>query len=196
MFRRVPVVPTLVVAAAVAAMIALGVWQGFVRLPQKEAALARYTQARSSLSDIAWPVTAAERERALYRHTRFACAKVLSYDAVAGRSLQGAVGWAHIAICRRADGATANIALGWSKDAAPPAWNGGEVLGVIGPAGRHGVRLVASPPAAGLAQLAAPDPRDVPNNHFSYMIQWFLFALTAVVIYVLAVRKRWRERAP
>jgi len=33
-----------------------------------------------------------------------------------------------------------------------------------------------------------------PNNHLSYAIQWFFFAATALVIYVLALRKRWREQ--
>ena len=51
-----------------------------------------------------------------------------------------------------------------------------------------------APPQAGLTQLAAPDPRDVPNNHLSYAVQWFLFAVTALVIYGLALRKRWREQ--
>ena len=63
--------------------------------------------------------------------------------------------------------------------------------GVIGPYGRS-VKLVAAPPQAGLAQLAMPDPRDVPDNHLSYAVQWFLFALTAVVVYVLALRRKWR----
>ena len=52
------------------------------------------------------------------------------------------------------------------------------------------MRLVAAPPQAGLAQLALPDPRDLPNNHLSYAVQWFLFAATALVIYVLALRKK------
>ena len=52
--------------------------------------------------------------------------------------------------------------------------------------------FVAAPPQAGLAQLALPDPRDLPNNHLSYAVQWFLFATTALVIYVLALRKKWR----
>ncbi|MEO6153693.1 MAG: SURF1 family cytochrome oxidase biogenesis protein [Croceibacterium sp.] len=195
MTRRVPLVPTLVVAAAVAAMIALGVWQGFVRLPEKEAAIARYERAQTMNSDVAWPRTAAERERALYRHTRVACVRVLSLDAVAGRSLRGEPGWAHVAKCELDSGGVADIAIGWSAGTAAPTWTGGEMFGVVAPVGRKGVRLVAGPPAAGLAPLASPDPRDVANNHFSYMIQWFLFAGTAVVIYALALRKRWRDRA-
>jgi cytochrome oxidase assembly protein ShyY1 len=52
------------------------------------------------------------------------------------------------------------------------------------------VRLIADPPLAGLEANAVPDPASMPNNHFGYAIQWFLFALTALTIYVLALRKR------
>jgi surfeit locus 1 family protein len=43
---------------------------------------------------------------------------------------------------------------------------------------------------AKLQPNARPDPNDIPNNHLSYAVQWFLFALTALVIYGLALRKR------
>ena len=39
-----------------------------------------------------------------------------------------------------------------------------------------------------------PDLASVPNNHFAYAIQWFLFAGIALLIYGLALRKRLRER--
>jgi surfeit locus 1 family protein len=57
---------------------------------------------------------------------------------------------------------------------------------------------VADPPLAGLAANARPDPADIPNNHWSYAVQWFLFAGTALVIYALALRKRlrWAGFAP
>ena len=54
------------------------------------------------------------------------------------------------------------------------------------------IRLVAEVPQAGLRPLAAPDPGDLPNNHLAYAGQWFFFALTALVIYVLALRRRGR----
>ena len=60
------------------------------------------------------------------------------------------------------------------------------------------VRLIASPPQAGLGQLAAPDPDAVsttPMGHLSYAIQWFAFATIALVIYALALRKKWRSGA-
>ena len=193
MTRRVPVFATIVVLAAAAAMIALGFWQ-LHRKGEKEALLARYAQAQAMSADARWPVTSEDYPAALYRHAHLACAGVADIDSVAGRSLAGRAGWAQIAECRLANGQTAAVALGWSQRPEPPRWAGGEVAGFIGPAGK-GIKLVASPAQAGLQALALPDPKDVPNNHLSYAVQWFLFAATALVIYGLALRKRWRDTA-
>lgn len=190
MTRRIPIVSTLVVLAAVATMISLGVWQ-LHRKAWKEALIARYEAAQAMNSEAPWPATPAEYEGALYRHSRVDCAEVKSMGAIAGRSADGRSGWAHIAHCDLLNGGQADIALGWSNDPAPPQWSGGSVGGFVAGSDK-GVRLVAAPPQAGLAQLAAPDPRDLPNNHLSYAVQWFLFATTALVIYVLALRKKWR----
>lgn len=190
MIRRVPVVATLVVLAAVATMVALGFWQ-LQRKAEKEALLAHYARAIATSSQAPWPRTAADYPDALYRHARIDCARVASMRAVAGRSEGGRPGWAHVATCRLPDGREVAVALGWSARPEPPRWSGGEVGGVVGPAGR-GIRLVAAPAQAGLEQLAAPDPRNVANNHLSYAVQWFAFAATALVIYGLALRKRLR----
>lgn len=190
MTRRIPIVATIVVAAAVLTMIALGVWQ-LQRKEWKEGLIARYQAAEAMSADIPWPATPADNDKALFRHSRFDCAEVTRMSANSGRSAAGESGWAHVAHCRLANGSDAAVALGWSRDPAAPTWNGGEVTGFVAPSG-DSVRLVASPAQAGLAQLATPDPGDLPNNHFAYAIQWFIFALTAVVIYVLALRKRWR----
>jgi surfeit locus 1 family protein len=185
-------VSTIVVLAAVATMIGLGVWQ-LHRKEWKEALIARYEGAQAMNSDVPWPGSPAEYEGALYRHARIECAEVTGMEAIAGRSATGQAGWAHIAHCNLLNAGRADIALGWSNDPAPPEWSGGEVGGFVAGSDR-GVRLVAAPPQAGLAQLALPDPRDLPNNHLSYAVQWFLFAATALVIYALALRKSWRER--
>ena len=190
MTRRVPVFATIVVLAAVAVMVALGIWQ-LQRKAEKEALLARYAQAQAMSAEVRWPSRAEDYPGALYRHARIDCAQVDNVAAVAGRSLAGRAGWAHVARCRLADGGEAAIALGWSARPDTPQWSGGTVGGFIGPAGQ-GVRLVAAPAQAGLEQLAAPDPQDIPNNHLAYAVQWFAFAATALVIYALALRKRWR----
>jgi surfeit locus 1 family protein len=185
---RIPILATFVVALAIATMIALGVWQ-LQRKAEKEALLARYANAASMSSDVAWPRSATEAEQALYRHATVDCIRVRSVAERAGRSVTGEIGWAHVASCELAGGERADVALGWSRNPAPVAWAGGRIGGIIGPQGT-GARLVAAPAPAGLVQLAAPDPVDLPNNHLSYAIQWFLFAVTALVIYALALRKR------
>lgn len=191
MTRKLPLLPTLIVAAAVSVMIALGIWQ-LERRQAKEGLIARYQAAQAMSADVPWPRDAAEIEQALYRHSRVICDRVIAMDAVAGRSAEGDSGWAHVATCELDGGGSAEIALGWSQDSADAVWNGGEVAGFVAP-GTDGARLVAAPPQAGLAQLAAPDPQDVPNNHLSYAMQWFFFAGTAMVIYLLALRKKWGE---
>ena len=189
--RKLPLVPTLVLLAAAATMVALGVWQ-LQRAQWKEDLLGRFRQAQAMSSAVEWPDSPAEYERALYRHARITCAEVTGMDATAGRSAEGQAGWAHVAHCRLRDGGEAVVAIGWSQDPRSPEWSGGEVGGFIGPAGK-GVRLVAAPAQAGLQQLAAPDPNDVPNNHLAYAFQWFFFAITALAIYWLALRRKWRE---
>lgn len=191
MSRSIPIVPTVVVLAAVATMIWLGVWQ-LQRKEWKEALIARFEQSQAMSSDVPWPADGSEHEAALYRHSGFDCARVLEMDSTAGRSANGQPGWAHQARCRTAGGGEALVAIGWSRDPRPPKWDGGEVAGFVAPAG-EGIRLIAAPPQAGLEQLAAPDPRDVPNNHLAYAVQWFFFAATALAIYALALRRRRRE---
>lgn len=190
MTRRVPVVATLVVVLAVTTMIALGFWQ-LRRMNEKEVELDRYEQASALSAEVPWSATATDRESTLYRRSTVNCVAVERVETVAGHSASGETGWAHMARCRLEDGSTAEVALGWSRNPQAVEWTGGQIGGFVGPY-RDGVKIVSSPPRAGLAQLAAPDPRDIPNNHLSYAVQWFLFALTAVVIYALAVRKKWR----
>lgn len=184
-----PALPTLIVLAAVGTMIALGFWQ-LGRKVEKEHLLARYVRAQTMDAEVNWPRSTSEIPGALYRHSTVTCDKVESVSSVAGQSTDGRAGWAHVARCRLPGDGEASVALGWSDRPASPGWSGGEVRGVIGSAG-NGIRLVAMPPEAGLAQLAAPDPSNIPNNHLSYAIQWFAFAATALVIYALALRKRW-----
>ncbi len=191
MLRRLPIVPTIVVLMAVGIMIRLGFWQ-LDRLHQKEDLLVRYAAAHGMSADVAFPRSPAEAEPVLYRHSSIDCQKVARFESVAGRSSKDQTGIGHIANCKLADGSSARIVLGWSRNPEVPVWSGGAVTGVIAP----GPRLVADPPLAGLQANARPDPSDLPNNHLSYAVQWFLFAGVALVIYVLAVRKRLAGDAP
>lgn len=186
-----PVIPTLVVLAAVAVMIRLGFWQ-IDRMQEKEALLARYAAARTMSADVPFPQDAAAAQPVLYRHARVDCRQVTGVTVIAGHSAQGESGMAHVADCLLAGGGKARVVLGWSRNPAPVEWRGGIVMGVVAP----GPRLIADPPLVGLAPNARPDPTDLPNNHWSYAVQWFLFAATALVIYVLALRKRLAGAAP
>lgn len=190
MTRRLPIISTVVVAVAVATMIALGFWQ-LQRKAEKEALLADYARAQTSVEAVVWPQTRRAFSAALYRRSRVDCLTVERMEAIAGRSAKGRAGWAQLAQCRIAGGGRATVALGWSPTPEPRAWFGGPVEGLVGSAGR-GIRLIATPPVAGLEQIAAPDPASVPNNHLSYAVQWFAFAATALIIYLLALRNRMR----
>lgn len=86
----------------------------------------------------------------------------------------------------------ADVVLGWSRSPDPVEWKGGYVAGTVVPTGELGFKIVADPPLAGLEANAKPDPGDLPNNHLAYAVQWFFFAATALVIYVLALRRRGR----
>lgn len=182
---RLPFWPTLIVLLAVATMAALGIWQ-LGRADEKNALIARYSAARNSLQPVAYPADAAEVDDALYRRSELTCSQVLSITAVNGTRADGAKGWAHRATCRTPQGSQAQVALGFSRSPQSPAWSGGSVSGIVAP----GPRLVADPALAGLEPLARPDPNDLPNNHLAYAAQWFLFAATALVIYLLALRRR------
>lgn len=206
---KLPVIPTIIVGLAVAAMIGLGLWQ-LDRRAGREAAIARYA-ANRSLPVMAFPRPPIGDEH-LFRRASAMCLEVVGWSEQAGRAENGAKGWRHIAECRTGvEALTVKFDMGVST--APgvvPVWKGGEVTGSITQApdstpllaslfGRRGPRplmLVSETPAPGLAESARPDPSGMPNNHLAYAVQWFLFALAAVVIYVLALRWRNNRAAP
>lgn len=198
MTGRVPVVATVIVAFAVATMIGLGFWQ-LDRLKQKEALLAKFAAAQALDSDVVVAPPPAALDDVLYRHTTVRCGKVGKWRSIAGHNAKGETGFAHIAECRVALSSSPDnvridvveVAMGWSRAPGDPQWRGGPVRGMVAPQGK-GFKVITDDPLPGLQPLARPDPRDIPNNHFAYAIQWFLFAGVAAVIYALALRKRWR----
>lgn len=182
--RRIPIFATLVVAAAIATMIWLGFWQ-LDRLEQKEALIARYAQAQGTAA--ALPALPTDPLNNLYRRTTFTCSQVTGWNAIAGRNAADDTGYIHIARCPAAE-----VVIGWSQGPTQPEWAGGAITGTIAPGGIAGWRIVADPPQAGLQANARPDPANIPNNHLAYAVQWFLFAGVALVIYILALRRRAR----
>lgn len=189
--KRIPLLPTLLVVAAVAMMVGLGIWQ-LHRAQWKNDLLVRY-KANASLPPIAFPkVPTPQDEHILFRRATGYCLHPASWSARSGRNRAGEAGWRHIALCRtRAEGPGMAVDLGWSISSdAPKGYRGGQVSGVIGPDRDHVLLLIADQPAPGLMASAPSSLEDIPNNHLAYAVQWFLFAVVAVVIYILALNRR------
>lgn len=199
---RFPLIPTAIVGLAIAAMIALGVWQLAVRLPQKEAQLVQLA-ANPAKPEIAFPKF--PDDSLLFRKAAGFCLKPVSSQLTGA----GNAGYRFIVECRTGglEGPGMLVQLGTTRDPkAQPVWQGGPVKGRIShaPDSRpmlaslfdrtpKRLMLIADTPADGLTANGTPDISSVPNNHLAYGVQWFLFALVAGVIYVLALV--WRERA-
>ena len=208
MKRAVPIMPTIIVVLAAVLMVRLGIWQ-LHRLHEKEALLARYAanQTKRPLPFVAlFPVN----DDSLYRRTSAFCLNVVGWKAEAGRSADGASGWRHIASCRTgAEGPGIAVDMGVSGDSAAPNWKGGPVSGRLtwSSSGQPLIaRLFATPEtpsplivsdtaAPGLKPTIQPNPADIPNNHLSYAVQWFLFAGVALIIYAVALWQRARKVA-
>ena len=124
---RVPVIPTIVVAVAVAAMIGLGLWQLLDRLPKKEAFLAQLA-ANPGKPAVVFPIV--PDDRLLFRHSSVECRDP------AGQQIAGAggAGYRVIVRCRTAaNGPAVAVQLGTTRDPNPTiAWHGGRVGGYVG----------------------------------------------------------------
>jgi surfeit locus 1 family protein len=200
---RFPLVPTIVVALCVAAMIAMGVWQ-LQRKEQKEALLVTLAANfdKPAMAFPKYPVG----DQYLFRSASAFCLEPTKWL----HEGAGSYGYRLIAECRTgAEGPVLLVDMGTTKDPNfEPAWRGGEVRGTITHAPDHrslieglwdktpkGLLLVSETPAPGLGKTPKPGLGSVPNNHLAYAVQWFLFALVAAVIYVLALRLRERTAA-
>lgn len=199
--KRFPILPTLVVALAIGAMIALGFWQ-LQRLQEKKALLDVYAR-NEALPAIALP--SLPDDRVLFRKASALCLEPVKWEAQSGRDAQGRTGWRQIAQCRTgAEGPGFWVQLGVTTDPkAKPRWDGGKVSGYVTHAPDHrpliaglfdhtpkALMIVADTPLPGLAANSGADLSAVPNNHLAYAVQWFLFAAIAAIIYALALRRR------
>jgi surfeit locus 1 family protein len=200
--KRVPVIATAIVALAIAAMVALGVWQ-LQRRDQKEALLAQLA-ANEHLPPIAFP-RIPQGDALLFRRASAFCLEPVTWQVLGGRDASGKAGFRQIAGCRTgAEGPGFMVQLGVGTSAtAKPRWKGGRVSGYISHAPSavpliaaafssvpKTLMLVADPPQADLGANPPPDLSAIPNNHLAYAVQWFLFALIAAVIYGVALRRR------
>jgi cytochrome oxidase assembly protein ShyY1 len=197
MIKRLPIIPTIIVAAAVALMIGLGIWQ-LRRAEWKEGLLTQYAEAEK-LPPIAFPTGPLhDTQLPLFRHATGVCLRIAGKRAMAGENRAGEPGYVQVVDCvTGAEGPGMSVELGWSTNPnAKFTWPGGPVSGVIAPDRRNRMRLVAASAPPELQPSAEPSLASIPNNHRSYALQWFAFAATALVIYGLALRKKLKDAKP
>ena len=208
MKMRLPIIPTVIVALAVSAMVALGVWQ-LQRKAEKESLIATYAL-NIGKPAIAFPELAPVRDAEMFRKSSVNCLEVIGWKSGSGRDTKGKPGIQYIAECKTGvEGPGALVAFGIAdRPDFKPTWNGGVVKGtiVLEPS-RHSFlermfgmvttlrpMLMSDAAPEGMRPVAQPDPKDVTNNHLSYAVQWFFFAAAALVIYLLALRRRQSGR--
>jgi surfeit locus 1 family protein len=202
--RRLPILPTLVVMAAVLTMIGLGIWQ-IRRATWKEALLAQY-QAAATMPAVDLDPLLDGRPHPPLLSFRRALVTCHAADAVpdvrAGRSAGDVPGQAYYIPCRPGAAGMAGrirVNAGWAErpGAARRLTLQGIVAGRLGLVDADGpITLVAATPAPPLAASQPPSIDMVPNNHKLYAAQWFFFAAAALVIYIIALRGRRRRDLP
>ena len=203
--RRLPIIPTIIVAAAVATMIALGLWQ-LKRAEWKERMLAQYATAATFPALDLDPLIAggrADLPPLAFRRVLVTChARNVAPDLRGGRSAPGAGGYSYFIPCRPgAEGLGGRLVVnaGWS--AMPDGDLRLSLNGLV--AGRLGmveegepIILTSATAAQPLSPSAPPRIEEIPNNHFFYALQWFFFAAAALLIYALALRGRLTQKLP
>lgn len=205
MRMRWPIIPTVIVAAAVAIMVALGVWQ-LQRKGEKEALIALYAANRQKPA-IAYPAMGPVPDSAMFRKSRANCLEVTGWQSAAGKDDKGRSGIRYIAECKTSGAEGPGLVLLAGIADRPDLtldWRSGIVSGtIVTEADRRSLlqkafgerqvlrpMLIADHPVAGLRTPAQPSPGDITNNHLAYAVQWFFFAAAAAVIYILALRRR------
>ena len=202
-----PLWPTVLVALAAALMVALGIWQ-LDRAGEKRELKATYAR-NLSKPVTAVPTFGALRPELMFRRAVGTCLDHHAATSRGGEDADGRSGYRLFVRCRTGvEGPGLLVEAGVSDDfrtavAIPP----GPVSGTLVPApsstsllGRLSgwatgdeAMLVLDEPAPGLRRPARPDPTAIPDNHLAYAVQWFVFALLALIIYGLALIRRARR---
>jgi hypothetical protein len=189
--KRLPLIPSLLVAAAVAVMIGLGIWQ-LQRAQWKERLVANALDParRPALDFDADP----PRPLPPGSPSRITCTPVGAPAPRAGQNLRGQTGYRYLLGCRAAPSQLiVTVDIGWSPNPAlKPAL--GARTSFTGTAHEEaGLPVLTAREAVAPLQPSKPtSSEDLPNNHLLYALQWFFFAAAAVVIYLVALNKRQR----
>lgn len=190
--RQLPIIPTIIVLMAAGIMVSLGIWQ-WGKIGEQEARLQQYEANAGNPELVPFPLTAADVDRFAYRRSSLNCEALVGEPrVVAGRNANDQTGYVQVATCRLKNGAQADVQLGWARGPYAVSWEGGEVTGSIEPLRTGFAKLIADPPVEGLSASAPPKKKVI--DHMAYAGQWFFFALTALVIYFLAMRKKLAGR--
>lgn len=187
-------------------MIALGFWQ--LRRADEKAALLAELRENPSKPPAAFPGQGPVPDSLLFRRSIVICSAVDRWSVEAGAAADGTTGYRLVAHCRGVAGQGGPLVIVGVTDRPDyrPRWNGGTVSGWIvsapdrRPLVAHLSRtavilppvLIAADAPAGLKAVAPPRIEDIPNDHIGYAVQWFAFALIALVIYGLALARRLR----
>lgn len=206
--KRYPVIPTVLVAAAVAVMIGLGIWQ-LHRAQWKDRMIAELVAASTMPALDLDPLLDGEAggepmPPIAFRKAIATChVRNVLPDLRGGRSIAGEGGYAHFVRCRpdAEEGLASRLIVnaGWAPlpERDRRVTLRGVVAGQLGSlADDQPIILTSATAARGLVPSAPPSVEDIPNNHLAYAIQWFLFAGVATIIYLLALRHRRAPKLP
>jgi cytochrome oxidase assembly protein ShyY1 len=191
--KRLPLLPTLLVVAAVAVMIGLGIWQ-LQRAQGKDRLIAeaRDPARRPALDFDADPPRPLPPGSA----SRVTCTPAGAPEPRAGQNMRGETGYRYLLRCRPGTGPSPRVVtvdIGWSPNPAlkPPL---GARIAFTGTAHEEASlpALTAREAVAPLQPSKPPAPAELPNNHLLYALQWFFFAAAAAAIYLMALNKRRR----
>lgn len=204
--RRLPLVPTLMTVVMAGIMVWLGVWQ-LQRRAWKHDLIVKLEAAQHLP-----PVTPSEFYRAMvgagsvqYRRAVVACrpGRVVPYDIKGGESATGESGFLVLVACSHPVGRGPDLVVvaGWTLNPSPPPLVvDTEFDGTIiqrpydKQADRPAFMLIPRTAVPPLVRSRVPSPEDLPDNHLSYALQWFAFAVTLLVIYTIFVLRRGRDR--
>jgi cytochrome oxidase assembly protein ShyY1 len=204
MRRGVPLVPTLMTAAALPVLVGLGVWQ-LQRAEWKAGILAEL--ADNSSKPAATIEAGDDPERFQFRRVLLELGCDPPPPTVqAGRNGRGQAGYVVLVPCKWNDPTEVGeghllLNIGWgprpdSWKSAAGAWPLNAVHKVEGVLVRRDGSpqwaLVASEATPPLVPSAPPSLDTISNNHLSYAIQWFSFAAILAAIYAAFV-VRWRR---
>lgn len=200
---RLPIGATLLTLAMVPVLILLGLWQ-LERREWKHAMIAELQRA-PSLPPVApreFFASMVSEKSLQFRRAEVDCrpGRVTPYDLKGGTSATGEGGYLVLVACRAGARPDLVVVAGWT--ARPDAikslvvdtsFSGTVIERPYGKAlGRPRFMLIPATAVPPLLPSRLPTVDDLPDSHLSYAMQWFAFAATLSVIYVVYVR-RWRR---